>query len=235
VDVLASLEEIKQLDWVDEEGERMEMSFFPGLSEEQLDGLEADMGTTLPADYRALAAVCGGIEGGSLEIDFSGFGETWVAPLLPHYVAFAHDGSGNHWVIDCTSEPSERSHIFYSCHDAPVLLFQGVGMAEFLKQVYHYETGDRWSDIWGVFGDSRFHVWQTNPGTIGRKEALASPDATIRELAGYLDDRFSIIDLRNVPPGMGFSWGRDGYGEIERFGEERIFVYADLSKEAGGE
>lgn len=201
------------------------------MTNDLLAKLESEIGAPLPDDYRILASACGGIEDIGIEVDFSGFVNSWAHEAVPHGLAFAHDGCGNYWVVDCDPNGSDESHIFYACHDAPVVLYQGTGLAEFLNQLYLYDIEDRTSDIWGVFEDSRFDVWRTNPGLIPYEQALRSNDPVIREFADSLDERYFVIDLRDVPPGMGFSWGRRGFGEVVRFGDERIFCVREVNRE----
>src|SRR5438105_1623967 len=79
--------------------------------------------------------------------------------------------------------------------------------------------------------DRLFDVWSKNPGVIPYADALKSGDAAVRAFADELDPGFEIVDLRSVPPGMGFSWGRYGMRtQLRRFGEERIFAYAREEK-----
>lgn len=231
MDALAALEQAQRREWRNEDGELLEPEFLPGLAEEDLKGIASQIEASLPKDFVNLARACGGISGIGIEVDFAGFGESWAAPFMPRGWPFAHDGCGNYWVLDVPVAESDEAVIFYASHDAPVLLFQGRGMAEFLNQLHLFDLGDRTSDIWNVFSDDRFNVWQTNPGTIRQPDALLSSDVVIREFAETLEENFEIIDLRNVPPAMGFSWGRRGYGESLRWGDERIFAYAKQKKQ----
>ncbi len=69
---------------------------------------------------------------------------------------------------------------------------------------------------------------ERTPGLITQPEALQSQDQAIREFAQSLEPNYLIFDMRNVEPGMGFSWSRYGHknSESKRFGEERIFAYS---------
>src|SRR5207244_4393593 len=78
-----------------------------------------------------------------------------------------------------------------------------------------------------VHEDRLFDVWRKNPGVIDQPAAAASSDAMLRSFASGLAEQFQIVDLRNVSPGMGFSWGRYGpRTELRRHGYDRIFGYA---------
>lgn len=211
-----------------------EMTFLPGASPATLDALEAQFGAKLPADYRELALACAGIEGGVFEIDFTTKDmDVDASDLSPHAIPFAADGIGNFWIVDVRKGVDELSHVFYLCHDAPVFLFQCVGMEAFLQSLAKHERNDV-GPIEQVMNDSLFNVWEKDPKGISQQDALASSDAKVREFAQTLNPSFLIADLRNPEPGMGFAWGRFGPDTIlKRFGEERIFAYGKPEKKPG--
>lgn len=229
MDVLLALDRAKATDWIDEDGERLDVVFLPGLSEKRLVELEARVGAPLPEDYRALGLECAGIK-----IDFEGFEEYWVEEIVPHGIPFAHDGCGNYWVVDCLREREARSHIFYACHDAPVLLYQGTGLAGFLDALPAFDRGDHDSPIWRVWSEGAFRVWNENPSLLSQTEVLTSSDPVLRAFAEEIGEPCWIADLRNVPVGMGFSWGRYGIDtRLRRHGEERIFACAQRERRPG--
>jgi len=81
--------------------------------------------------------------------------------------------------------------------------------------------------------DRLFDVWRNNPGTIERSAALAV-DERLSAFAAELDDRFTFVDLRSPPVGMGFSWGRYGpRTDVRRHGHEALFAYAPPAKGPG--
>ena len=81
-----------------------------------------------------------------------------------------------------------------------------------------------------VHEDRLFNVWRKNPGTLSVADA-ASRDEVLRTFAATLDERFTIVDLRDARPGMGFSWARYGpRTEIRRHGALPIFAYAPPPK-----
>jgi hypothetical protein len=84
-----------------------------------------------------------------------------------------------------------------------------------------------------VHEDLLFNVWRDNPGTLDRSAALAG-DERMSTFAAELDDRFTFVDLRSPPVGMGFSWGRYGpRTDVRRHGDERLFAYAPPEKRPG--
>jgi hypothetical protein len=89
------------------------------------------------------------------------------------------------------------------------------------------------SAIDDVHEDRLFNVWGDNPGTVEYSAALAS-DERLSGFAAELGDRFTFVDLRSPPVGMGFSWGRYGpRTEVRRHGHERLFAYARPEKKPG--
>jgi hypothetical protein len=71
-----------------------------------------------------------------------------------------------------------------------------------------------------VHEDRLFDVWRKNPGVIDRAHAIASSDTG-----------FEVVDLRNVPVEVRFSWGRCGPNtEFRRFGPEPILAYRKPEK-----
>ncbi len=235
MDVLDALDRLRSNPWIGEGGDPKSVVFHPGLKESEVDAFEARLGVPLPLDYRRLLLVCREIEGLAVELDFTSASLFYGNEgLVSHGVPFAHDGFGNHWVVDCLAHPEERAAIFYDCHDAPVFLYQGNGMAEFLLDLIILETEEGRSTNDAVHEDRLFDVWGENPGTIARAEALASPDTSIRAFAEGLDDAFLLVDLRAVPVGMGFSWGRFGpETRLRRYREERLFAYAPPLRKPG--
>jgi hypothetical protein len=234
MNVIEALEQLRQTTFVDEDEQVMDVGFQPGLSLPEIESLEAQLGAPLPRDYRRLLELCRGIDGLTVEMDFAFIdGLGWGEELFPFAIPFGADGFGNFWVADVTSKVEEEAKIFFHCHDAPVLLYQGNGMAEFLLDLIVHNQDELRSKIHRVHDDLVFDVWGNNPGLLTYAEAVASPDAIIRSFAQQIDDAYVIVDLRDVPPGMGFSWGR--YGARTRFclGEERVFAYARPEKRPG--
>jgi len=210
------------------------MTFLPGVSPATLDALEVQVGAKLPADYRELALACSGIEGGAFEIDFTTKDmEVEASELSPHAIPFVADGVGNFWIVDVRKGVDEPSHIFYLCHDAPVFLFQCIGMEAFLQSLAKYEKTEA-GPIEEVMNDTPFNVWDKDPEGISQQEALASSDVKLREFAAGLGEDFRIIDLRQAKRGMGIAWGRYQAGKtMFRAGDERIFAYQTIVKKPG--
>lgn len=232
--ILDELQKARSTSYFTRGGKPLSPDFLPGLSEEELRQVEAELGAVLPDDFRELAKQCGGIEGFEFEIDFTGSDGFGMEEIFPKCHTIAADGCGNFWIIDITSRRESTAQVFYACHDAPVILYQCGSMSEFLAELIKLHTPLYRSLVNEILTDQPYKVWRTNPGTIDHATALNSSDATIRSFAATLDDRFLIVDLRSPKPGMGFSWGRYGpQTELRRCGEERIFAYAQLPKQPG--
>ena len=113
-----------------------------------------------------------------------------------------------------------------------MLLVQAVTVQQFVSEVFKMYSPPHQSLIDDVHEDRLFDVWSKNPGVITHATAVVSPDPEIRAFAAGLDARFEIIDLREAPIGMGFSWGRHGANtEVRRFGSEPIFALSQAGED----
>ena len=114
-----------------------------------------------------------------------------------------------------------------------MVLYQGPSIGHFLHEAFRMLVPPHASLVDDVHEDRLFRVYRENPGVIEREDALRSDDEALAAFAATLDDDFQIIDLRDVPIGMGFSWGRYGpRTELRRHGHELLFAYAPAADEA---
>jgi hypothetical protein len=217
----------RETNLVDEDGDPIKIDLAPPLTPEQIDAVGQRVGVALPEELRTLLAFCSGINSCLEQIDFTGAQMAFEHnEVFPYGLPIASDGFGNFWVIDVTPQTTRTAPIFFACHDAPVILYQSPDIASFLSEVFRMSTPPHKSLVDDVHEDRLFNVWRKNPGVIDRATALQSSDAAIRAFASELPEHFQLVDLRNVRPGMGFSWGRYGpKTEVRRHGYERIFAY----------
>lgn len=212
---------------IDEDENAVEVKLLPPLTALEIDQFVATLPCPLPDGIRELLGFCSGIEGLIEQIDFTGKARIFEATdLLPYGVPIAHDGYGNFWVVDLVPGASCFGPIFFCCHDAPILLYQSPDLSHFLSEVIKMHLPERGSLVDAVHEDQPFDVWRKNPGVRSFDEARTSGDPVISQFAGELDANWQLVDLRDVPIGMGFSWGRYGpKTEIRRYGYERVFAY----------
>lgn len=213
----------------DDDGKPVDLRLLPGLTKEQVSAFARSLPCALSDDFRDLLEFCSGIEGALDQIDFtggdlkSGFGPDF---LLPHALPIAHDGYGNYWAVDLQPGSANWGPIYFCCHDAPVMLVQAETVQQFVSEVLKMYIAPRKSLIDDVHEDRLFDVWRKNPGVIAHANALVSSDPDIRIFAAGLDSGFELIDLRDAPIGMGFSWGRYGPNtEVKHFESKPIFAY----------
>jgi hypothetical protein len=228
VDAVLILQEARSASLVSEDGDPVELVLEPALDETEIVEVERALGCGLPPELRALLQFTSGVDGILDVVDFSGrtlelgFG---LDEVFPTCVTIAHDGFGNYWVVDVAPGDGDSSPVFFCCHDAPVILFQSATLAEFCRELIRMVEPPHTSLLDDVHEDRLFEVWRNNPDTISHAEAVASPDEVLRTFGSELDDRFVIVDLRRVPVGMGFSWGRYGRRSLlRRHGHERVFA-----------
>ena len=234
VQVQEALQTLRTTEFRKEDGTPHELFFHDGLSISELSQLEQRLGTALPADYRSLLLECSGIDGLPIELDFAPESPfDWASDVFPFGVPFAADGMGNFWIVDCVSPPEAEAVIFFDCHDPPITLYQGRGMAGFLLDLIPLAQQED-SKIDAVHEDEIFNVWGTHPNVLTRAEAYASGDRELKLFAEDLPDDFEVIDLRDPPVGMGYAWGRYGPDpRLERHGMKRIFAVAPSTKKPG--
>ena len=211
----------------DEDGQVGELRLLPGLSEQELKDLEARLPCPLPDEAREVLSCCRGLEGILESVDFAGLeGGFGMEEIFPHAIAIAHDGFGNYWIVDLTSESTSWGPIFFACHDAPVIVFQTDSFAHFISEILRLGNPPWQSEIDEVHESHQSRIWRDNPGTMTHEQCLNSGDPDLAAFARSLDETYLFIDLRNAKTGGGFSWGRYGPQTInKRFGEKRIFAY----------
>jgi len=220
---------------VGEDGDEVELELAPALAPADIERLEDEVGVPLSRELRALLGCTAGIDGGPLQtIDFTGRSLSLGAPeTFPSGHPIAGDGFGNFWVLDLTPDGAETAPVFFVCHDPPVILYQSPDIGEFLHEAFRMLVPPHASAVDDVHEDRLFNVWADNPGTLDHSAALAG-DARLCAFAAELDDRFTFVDLRSSPVGMGFSWGRYGpRTDVRRHGHERLFAYAAPEKRPG--
>jgi hypothetical protein len=218
---------------VDEDGDEVVLELAPPLSQVQVDELESEAGVPLPADLRKLLEYTAGVEGGELDLDFTGRSCSFEdRDAFPSGHPIAGDGFGNFWVLDLVPDASSTA-VFFACHDPPVVLYQSPDLGHFLHEAFRMNVPPHESLVDDVHEDRLFNVWGENPGTLDHAAARAGDDQ-LRAFAEELDDRFVFVDLRSPEIGMGFSWGRHGpKTEVRRHGYERLFAYAPPERKPG--
>lgn len=219
---------------VDEDGNEVELELEPGLSEDEIEDVAAEVGAPLPEDLRGLLRHTAGFAGEPLDMDFTGRSLSYGdEDIFPAPLPVAGDGFGNFWVLDLTPEGPAKAPVFFASHDPPVVLYQSPDLGTFLHEAFRMLVPPHESAVDDVHEDRLFNVWGENPGTLDHAAALQG-DEELRAFASGLDDRFVFVDLRDPPVGMGFSWGRHGPRTlIRRDGHRRLFAYAPPERQPG--
>jgi len=212
----------------DKKGRVTELELLPPLSEAEMRTLESSLPCPLPEEARELFAYSRGLDGafGDIvtQVDFSGLeGGFGIEEIFPHGIPIVHDGAGNYWVVDLTSDATSWGPIFYACHDAPVIVFQTESFAHFVSELLRLGSAPWESEL--VTGHDE-QIWGSDPGVMSHEQCLQSGDADLETFARSLDETWLLVDLRHPRLGDGFSWGRYGAFTLNRrFGEKRIFAY----------
>jgi hypothetical protein len=234
VDPVVEIEGALSRKLVDEDGNDVTLDLRPALSPVEIDDLQAEIGVPLPVDLRSLLEMTTGFDGPLETIDFTGRSLSFEdRDIFPSGLPIAHDGFGNHWVVDLTPDDAPGSRIFFACHDAPVVLYRSPDLGHFLHETFRLLEPPHASLVDGVHEDRLFRVWRENPGTLDHAAAIRG-DAELRDFATETGDRFLFVDLRDTEIGMGFSWGRFGpRTEVRRHGYSLLFAYAPPERRPG--
>jgi hypothetical protein len=211
---------------VDEDGDEVVLELLPPATDGEVATVEAAFPMPLPAELREALRVSTGFANGPLEsfslLDVTGFG---MDDVFPNAYPVGHDGFGNYWILDLTSDAGECGPVFYACHDPPVIAFQSASVSEFVRDVVAlWQPGSR-SPVDVVHEDVTSEIWASNVGIMDREVALASNDAVLAEFAAGLPPTAVFADLRGAKLGDGFSWGRYGpRTEWTRAGAHRLWA-----------
>ena len=226
--VVGLVEQASRQNFVTEDGDPNPLELAPSLSHSAIEELEACLPCALPDDIRELLCFCGGLVGGPIDgVDFTGANCSFEQrELLPYGHPIAGDGFGNFWVIDLLPDSIAWGPIYLVCHDPPIFLYQSPTLEDFLSELFKLGIPPHNSLIDDVHEDRLFDVWRSNPSVLNHADCLESGDADLRDFANGLGDTFQYIDMRDVPIGFGFSWGRYGPRTVtKRHGELRLFAY----------
>lgn len=224
--IASALDRLLAASLVDEEGEAVETTLRPGMSEAEIEEAEGALGHLYLPEVRRLLARTRGVEGLLAEIDFAGLidGQA-LDELFPRVATIAADGLGNAWVVDLLRENGGWGPIWFLSHDPPVALHQCGGLATFLDELVLLHTPPHASLIADVPEDRLFRVGREHPGAIDAEEALGGGDDELASFARSLGPGWTIVDARDATPGLGIAWGRFGpRTELRRHGASQLFA-----------
>lgn len=198
----------------------------PGLSDEALAALEAELGVRLPEDVRRLIAQVGGYAataGGFRKMEnvtFASGGPHADGELFPACLFLLHNGCGDHWILDIDRQTGESGHVVFASHDPPLFAFQFRTLDEFIQK-----TLDPEFDLKACEELTEENC--INSG-IPAFQARESADASIREFGLTLRDDYQIFDLRGRQLPCCFYWGlTDPDSNWKRWKHELLFALSD--------
>lgn len=222
----AALDRLLAESLVDEDGEAVSPTVAPGLTESEIGEAERRLGHTYPTELRNLLRRTRGLAGLLEEVDFSGLidGQA-LDEVFPSIATIAHDGYGNFWAVDLLRENGSWGPIWFLSHDPPVALFQCDGLAVFLDELARMFTPPHASLLDDVHEDRLFEVGRRPVGVPAQDVTAQTDDPVLRAFADEIGPEWTIVDVREALPGMGFDWGRYGpRTELRRSGTDQIFA-----------
>lgn len=213
----------------EEEGSTTELELLPGLSEDEIDEFTKSLPHPPPAEIRMLLSLAAGFNISSDEVRFNAYNDWGYEFLLPHVVVLNGDGRGNSWVIEVNWKTGQWEHVWFECHDPPVLVYQCASLSEYIDAVldnYRFEkcvAGHR--SILYYVDDQSFRVWEQRRGLPEAGSLKESDDPVLAEFAGGIHARTKVADLRSPNLGDGFDWAPLASGDqpVKRAGTELLF------------
>ena len=209
----------------DAKGNAYQLQLKPGLSQPQIEELEARLSAPLPNGIHELLTFTSGFS-------FQPFGEVGfpakemfgLEEILPLGVTIATDGSGNDWVVDVRKGTGEWGPILFMSHDPPVAVIQADNLARFIEQVLDLGRPNRTNQLDYVSKTATSRIWSSDPYLLDRGSSRVSSDPALTEFSKQLPETFRLADLRVLEIGSGFAWGRNGPNSaIKRYGSELVF------------
>jgi len=182
-----------------------EFAVLPGLPKPEIDGLAARLGVEIPKEIRDLLEFTSGlVSDGVGQIDFTG--EFGLEEVFPVSVAILPDGYGNFWVVDVDQRTGTWGPVFFACHDPLAIVVQSDSLSGFLIQALGDREGSALRHVKEVAG-------QNAASALNVEQARQSSDHAIRAFAESLPDSFTIVDLRELKTGSGFSLWKPGHDD----------------------
>jgi hypothetical protein len=186
-----------------------EFAVLRGLSKHEVDSLAARLGVEIPNEIRELLEFTSGLVSDRIgQIDFTG--EFGLEEVFPVSVAILGDGCGNFWVVDVDQRTGAWGPVFFACHDPPAIVVQSDSLSGFLMQALADRERSALEDVMEVAGQN---VSGHAVSALNVEQARQSSDHAIRAFAESLPDSFTIVDLRELKTGSGFSLWKPGHDD----------------------
>jgi hypothetical protein len=228
---LEILQRLKTAFFTDEEGEPYTIEFEPGLSDQQLAGLDTLFPAgKVPAELREILKETRGWQVEPFEatyldaIDESGYEE-----LIPHSVTLDRDGAGNFWLWEMKSNGT-CGKIFFACHDPAVLVIYCDTINEYLLSLEEYYSGEEETSYIEVQEKTVMEVWEADRN-VHEIASFRLDNPSYASILSEYDENWVIADLRNAKNKDGFAWGKYGPGEFfKRLGDDLVWVMQKKKK-----
>lgn len=209
----------------DNEGKMIGLELQPGLSAAEASAFESRLPGPLPEDVRELLLLTRGFDISGLAVDFEGQMMFEYEPAFPCGLPVCHDGYGNFWVVDVNPETGGWDHVFFACHDPPVLVYQAGTLSAFLDGLLDCFRPDRESAVDYVHDLAAMRVWDQRKSLKKAGELRPEADPVMSSFTQSLQDDALVADLRQREVGNGFAWGAYGLETVvTRFGNELLFA-----------
>jgi hypothetical protein len=212
-----------------EEGIETRLELFPPLSPSELAAFKDRLPGPLPNEAEELLLHASGLRLDAEEVSFTRYNDWGGDFLLRHAVILSNDGTGNNWAIEINPDSGEWKHVWFACHDPPVLMYQCETLSEFLEGVLDLSRFDKCKQGHRSILDNTFalcmNIWNNRRRAPRAASLRGSTDPALRVFVEGLSDKAIVADLRNPKMGDGFAWSSiDPSRPVKRTDSELLFA-----------
>ncbi len=208
---------LRKSTFTDEDGEKVQLEFEPGLTNAELDQLAKRFpGSTIDPELTEILKETRGWGNYGLEtVCFDAVGEFGFEELSANSIALGQDGFGNYWVLDLAADGS-LGKVFYACHDPAVFVVHSQNLNEFLHHLLEFCNNLEGSYLDEVHEKTVMDIWNNNPSCQTKKEFLNLNPAYADFLNQFEGDDWTVADLRTGTNKAGFAWGKFGHNQFTK-------------------
>ena len=217
------LEKARAENFFHEDGSPVVLKLLPGLNEEEVAKLEAELSAPLPSEINDFVRFARGFEFSPIgTVTFDRGFSFGMEELFPRAMPLCEDGLGNVWIVEVLRNGG-WGPIFFVNHDPPVIVVHCKDIVFFLNELFNLRHPQH-SNIIDRVQEASMHIWSEEQG-IKASSLQDSSDEALCTFAKGLKSNDLVFDLRDQNVGSGFAWGRHGPStENQRDGDTLIFA-----------
>lgn len=165
--LLEIVKKVATIEMLDENQSPYTFKILPGISKKEIETLEKRLPCPIPDDVKELLVYSSGFENCILQsLDFTGSLSFEISDISPHTLPIAHDGMGNFWFIDLTSQSKTWGPVFFACHNPAVIIYQSDTLEQFIEDFTILSQQPLKSEINNVYQKYSIDMWKNNPNVL---------------------------------------------------------------------